>query len=53
MKMLATLSVLFTAIIATPVYAQQPGTSKDPHHPEPMGDVMMKHARRMQGMKTR
>lgn len=37
MKTLAALimSALFAAIIATPVYAQQPGTSHDQHRPEP------------------
>jgi hypothetical protein len=110
-------TALFAAVIVTPVSAQQPGTSPDPHHPAPaagasaappsasgpamkgegmpmmdmcrqmmgggmampmmggpapadpkgkaemlemhgemmkaMGDIMMKHGRRMQGMKTK
>jgi hypothetical protein len=116
MKTLTTLivSALFTAIIVTPVHAQQPGAAQDQHHPEPaagatpatpsapmkgggmpmmdmcrqmmgdtmgmpmmgataptdpkekvamlemhgemmkaMGDIMMKHARRMHGMTTK
>jgi hypothetical protein len=28
-------SALFAAVIVTPVYAQQPGTSPDQHHPAP------------------
>jgi len=28
-------SVLFAALAVTPVYAQQPGASNDPHHPAP------------------
>ena len=37
MKTLTTLivSALFTAIIVTPVHAQQPGAAQDQHHPEP------------------